>query len=147
MALVGDKNAARKLAKEVNVPTVPGSEGLSKAKPMPMSLAHEWDFRAHQGIGGRGRTRYARAVNDCLARRVAAAQAEAQAALERRHLPGEIQRASRMWKCKCWPTRTATRSISGERDCTMQRRHQKLIEGKSAPSLPNETRTAMCEAP
>ena len=45
MALVGDKNAARRLAQQVGVPTVPGSEGLVEGEADAVSLAHSWAFR------------------------------------------------------------------------------------------------------
>jgi len=149
MALVGDKNAARKLAKEVNVPTVPGSEGLVKNEAQAISLAHQLGFpvliKASAGGGGRGMRV---AVND-LALRAALqqAQAEAQAAfgnddiyLEKyiehpRHVEVQVLADQHGNVVHLW-----------ERDCTMQRRHQKLIEETPAPSLPKETRTAMCEA-
>ena len=44
MALVGDKNAARRLAKEVDVPTVPGSEGLVESEAQAVTLAHQLGF-------------------------------------------------------------------------------------------------------
>jgi acetyl-CoA carboxylase, biotin carboxylase subunit len=149
MALVGDKNAARKLAKEVGVPTVPGSEGLIENEAQAISLAHQFGFpvliKASAGGGGRGMRV---AVND-LALRAALqqAQAEAQAAfgnsdiyLEKyvehpRHVEVQVLADTHGNVVHLW-----------ERDCSMQRRHQKLIEESPAPSLPKETRTAMCEA-
>ena len=82
MALVGDKNAARKLAKEVNVPTVPGSEGLVESEAQAVSLAHQFGFpvliKASAGGGGRGMRV---ALNDlALKAAIQQAQAEAQAA-------------------------------------------------------------------
>ena len=57
MALVGDKNAARKLAKQVGVPTVPGSDGLVESEAHAISLAHQLGFpviiKASAGGGGR----------------------------------------------------------------------------------------------
>ena len=57
MALVGDKNAARRLAKEVHVPTVPGSEGLVENESHAVTLAHQLGFpvliKASAGGGGR----------------------------------------------------------------------------------------------
>jgi acetyl-CoA carboxylase biotin carboxylase subunit len=149
MALVGDKNVARRLAKEVEVPTVPGSDGLVESEAQAISLAHKLGFpvliKAAAGGGGRGMRV---AVND-LALRTALqqAQAEAQAAfgnseiyLEKyiehpRHVEVQILADNHGNVVHLW-----------ERDCTMQRRHQKLIEESPAPSLPNETRAAMCAA-
>ena len=45
MARVGDKNAARRLAKQVDVPTVPGSEGLVDGEAHAVALAHQSAFR------------------------------------------------------------------------------------------------------
>jgi acetyl-CoA carboxylase, biotin carboxylase subunit len=149
MALVGDKNAARKLAKEIEVPTVPGSEGLVENEAQAISLAHKIGFpvliKASAGGGGRGMRV---AVNDLALRAaLSQAQAEAQAAfgngdvyLEKyiehpRHVEVQILADMHGNVVHLW-----------ERDCTMQRRHQKLIEESPAPSLPSETRTAMCEA-
>ena len=61
MAMLGDKNAARKLAREANVPTVPGSEGLieSEAQAVAVGPADRLSG-ADQGVGRRRRTRHAR---------------------------------------------------------------------------------------
>ncbi|MGD0515909.1 MAG: biotin carboxylase N-terminal domain-containing protein, partial [Thermoguttaceae bacterium] len=149
MALVGDKNAARKLAKEIGVPTVPGSDGLVENEAHALSLAHQLGFpvliKASAGGGGRGMRV---AVNDLALRAsLQQAQAEAQAAfgnsdiyLEKyiehpRHVEVQVLADTHGNVVHLW-----------ERDCTMQRRHQKLIEESPAPSLPKETRAAMCEA-
>ena len=149
MALVGDKNAARKLAKEVDVPTVPGSEGLVEGEAQAISLAHQLGFpvliKASAGGGGRGMRV---ALNDlALKAAIQQAQAEAEAAfgnadiyLEKyvehpRHVEVQVLADHHGNVVHLW-----------ERDCTMQRRHQKLIEESPAPRLDPNTRTAMCDA-
>jgi len=149
MALLGDKNAARRLAHEVGVPTVPGSEGLVESEADALALAHRLGFpvliKASAGGGGRG-MRVAR--NDlALKAALQQAQAEAQAAfgnadiyLEKyveqpRHVEVQVLADHHGNAVHLW-----------ERDCSMQRRHQKLIEESPAPLVPGETRTAMCEA-
>jgi acetyl-CoA carboxylase, biotin carboxylase subunit len=149
MALVGDKNAARRLAKEVGVPTVPGSEGLVEGEGQAVSLAHKLGFpvliKAAAGGGGRGMRV---ALNDlALKAAIQQAQAEAEAAfgnadiyLEKyvehpRHVEVQVLADNHGNVVHLW-----------ERDCTMQRRHQKLIEESPAPRLDPKTRTAMCDA-
>jgi acetyl-CoA carboxylase, biotin carboxylase subunit len=149
MALVGDKNAARKLAKQVNVPTVPGSEGLVESEAQAVELAHQFGFpvliKASAGGGGRGMRV---ALNDlALKAAIQQAQAEAQAAfgnadiyLEKyvehpRHVEVQVIADNHGNVVHLW-----------ERDCTMQRRHQKLIEESPGPKLDPKTRTAMCDA-
>ncbi len=149
MALVGDKNAARRLAKEVNVPTVPGSEGLVEDEAQAVSLAHELGFpvliKASAGGGGRGMRV---ALNDlALKAAIQQAQAEAEAAfgnadiyLEKyvehpRHIEVQIIADNHGGAVHLF-----------ERDCTMQRRHQKLVEESPAPRLDAETRQEMCDA-
>jgi acetyl-CoA carboxylase biotin carboxylase subunit len=148
MALVGDKNAARRLAKEINVPTVPGSEGLVEGEAAAISLAHKLGFpvliKAAAGGGGRGMRV---ALNDlALKSAIQQAQAEAHAAfgnadiyLEKyvehpRHVEVQVLADTHGNVVHLW-----------ERDCTMQRRHQKLIEESPAPQLDVKTRTAMCD--
>jgi acetyl-CoA carboxylase, biotin carboxylase subunit len=149
MALVGDKNAARKLAKEVEVPTVPGSEGLVESEAQALSLAHMLGFpvliKAAAGGGGRGMRV---ALNDlALKAAIQQAQAEAEAAfgnaeiyLEKyvehpRHVEVQVLADNHGNVVHLW-----------ERDCTMQRRHQKLVEESPAPQLDPNTRTTMCDA-
>ncbi|MBN2473780.1 MAG: acetyl-CoA carboxylase biotin carboxylase subunit [Pirellulales bacterium] len=149
MSLVGDKNAARRLAAESKVPTVPGSEGLVGSEAQAVSLAHELGFpvliKAAAGGGGRGMRV---ALNDlALKSALQQAQAEAEAAfgnadiyLEKyvehpRHVEVQVLADLDGNVVHLW-----------ERDCTMQRRHQKLIEESPAPHLDRKTRSAMCEA-
>ncbi len=149
MALVGDKNAARKLAKEVNVPTVPGSDGLVEDEAHAVTLAHQLGFpiliKASAGGGGRGMRV---ALNDlALKAAIQQAQAEAEAAfgnadiyLEKyvehpRHVEVQVLADNHGNVVHLW-----------ERDCTMQRRHQKLIEESPGPKLDPLTRKAMCDA-
>jgi acetyl-CoA carboxylase, biotin carboxylase subunit len=149
MQLLGDKNAARRLAKEAGVPTVPGSEGLVETEAQALAIAHEIGFpvliKASAGGGGRGMRV---ALNDlALKSALQQARAEADAAfgngalyLEKyvehpRHVEVQILGDHHGNVVHLW-----------ERDCTMQRRHQKLIEESPAPRLPDETRRAMCEA-
>jgi len=149
MALVGDKNAARRVAAEANVPTVPGSDGLVQSEAEAVSLAHQIGFpvliKASAGGGGRGMRV---ALNDlALKAALQQARAEAEAAfgnadvyLEKyiehpRHVEVQVLADQHGNVVHLW-----------ERDCTMQRRHQKLVEESPAPRLEESTRTAMCEA-
>ncbi len=149
MALVGDKNAARKLARQSDVPVVPGSDDLIESEAQAISLANEFGFpvliKASGGGGGRGMRV---AVNDLALRSaLQQAQAEAEAAFGN----GDIY----IEKYIEHPRHVEVQVIADlhgnvvhlwERDCTMQRRHQKLIEESPAPHLKKETRKAMCEA-
>ncbi|MHC4177367.1 MAG: acetyl-CoA carboxylase biotin carboxylase subunit [Planctomycetota bacterium] len=149
MALVGDKNAGRRLASEANVPVVPGSEGLVDDEAHAISVAHQIGFpvliKASAGGGGRGMRV---AVND-LALRAGFQQARAEA--EAAFGNGEVY----LEKYVEHPRHVEVQILADlhgnvvhlwERDCTMQRRHQKLIEESPAPQLGPENRTAMCEA-
>ena len=149
MALVGDKNAARSLAQEVGVPTVPGSDGLVADEAEALAVAHQIGFpvliKASAGGGGRG-MRVA-LHDDALKTALQQAQAEADAAfgnadiyLERyvehpRHVEVQILADTHGNVVHLW-----------ERDCTMQRRHQKLIEESPAPHLEDSARRDMCRA-
>ena len=149
MALLGDKNAARRIAREAGVPTVPGSEGLVQSEAEAVALARQIGFpvliKAAAGGGGRGMRV---ALNDLALRSaLAQAQAEAEAAfgnadiyLEKyvehpRHVEVQVLADLHGNAVHLW-----------ERDCSTQRRHQKLIEESPAPNLPEATRSAMCEA-
>ena len=149
MQQLGDKNTARALAQAAGVPTVPGSEGLLANEEDALKTAKKIGFpvliKATAGGGGRG-MRVARDPDE-LRTMLEQARQEALAAfgnggvyLEKfidrpRHV--EVQfivdthgNAVHLW----------------ERDCSTQRRHQKLIEESPSPVLAAETRKAMCEA-
>ncbi|MCR4412514.1 MAG: acetyl-CoA carboxylase biotin carboxylase subunit [Thermoguttaceae bacterium] len=149
MALVGDKNAARRLAKEVGVPTVPGSDGLVNDPDEALAVARKIGYpvlvKAAAGGGGRGM----RVALDDDALRAALKQAELEADaafgsgdlyLEKyvehpRHVEVQILGDTHGNMVHLW-----------ERDCTMQRRHQKLIEESPAPRLSDKVRQAICES-
>ncbi|NQT36602.1 MAG: acetyl-CoA carboxylase biotin carboxylase subunit, partial [Planctomycetes bacterium] len=149
MAMLGNKNVARGLAREAGVPTVPGSEGLIDGETQAVAIAREIGFpvliKASAGGGGRGMRV---ALNDlALKSALQQAQAEAEAAfgnsdiyIEKyvehpRHVEVQVIADHHGNVVHLW-----------ERDCTIQRRHQKLIEESPAPCLDGQTRQAMCDA-
>lgn len=149
MDMLGDKNRAREIARQADVPVVPGSDGLIVDENEAIRIAHEIGFpvliKATAGGGGKGMRV---AANDLVLKTaLTQAQNEAQAAfgndgvylekyVERpRHIEVQIIADHHGNVVHLW-----------ERECSVQRRHQKLIEESPAPNLPEETRTAMCEA-
>jgi acetyl-CoA carboxylase, biotin carboxylase subunit len=138
--LMGDKVSAKKAMIEAGVPVVPGSPGALPDDPQEIQrIAREIGYpviiKAAGGGGGRGmRVVYTEAA---LLNAVAMTKSEAQAAFNNpevymekflenpRHI--EIQVLADGGRNAIW---------LGERDCSMQRRHQKIIEEAPAPGIP-----------
>ena len=149
MSRLGDKNQARRLARDANVPVVPGSDGLIQNEGEAVRLAHQIGFpvliKATAGGGGRGMRVAANDLSLKSALQQAAAEAEAAFGNAGIYLERYIER----------PRHVEVQFIADqhgnvvhlwERDCSVQRRHQKLIEESPSPALPDATRAAMCEA-
>jgi len=149
MDLLGDKNRARDIARKAKVPVVPGSDGLLSDEDEALKVAHDIGFpvlvKATAGGGGKGMRV---AANDLVLKTaIQQAQSEAKAAfgndgvylekyVERpRHVEVQVLADLHGNVVHLW-----------ERECSTQRRHQKLIEESPAPNLPQETREAMCKA-
>ena len=149
MERVGDKNSARALAREAGVPTVPGSNGLVANEQEAVTIAREIGFpvllKATAGGGGKGMRV---AANDLsLASAWQQASAEAQAAFGNAgiYIERYIERPRHV-EIQILGDQHGTIVHLWERDCSTQRRHQKLIEESPSPRLPPEIRTKMCEA-
>jgi len=149
MEKLGDKNTARDMARAADVPVVPGSDGLLETEEQAVAVAQEIGFpvliKATAGGGGKGM----RVAANELVLKTALTQAktEAEAAFGNAgvYLEKYIER----------PRHVEVQMLSDhhgnvvhlyERDCSTQRRHQKLIEESPAPNLPLEAREAMCAA-
>jgi acetyl-CoA carboxylase biotin carboxylase subunit len=149
MQLLGDKVRARKLAQEARVHIVPGSDGAIEEEFEALKLANKMGYpvmiKAAAGGGGRGM----RIAHNDISFRAAfgAARAEADAAF------GD----SRVYleKCIVEPRHVEVQVIADkegnalhfyERDCTIQRRHQKMIEESPCPVLDERDREELCKA-
>ncbi|WP_264535352.1 acetyl-CoA carboxylase biotin carboxylase subunit [Flavobacterium sp. N1736] len=146
---MGDKASAKATMKAAGVPCVPGSEGLLESFEQTQKLAKEFGYpvmlKATAGGGGKGM----RAVwkEEELLKAWESARQEAAAAFgndgmymeklieEPRHI--EIQIVGDSYGKACHLS---------ERDCSVQRRHQKLTEETPSPFMTDELRTAMGEA-
>lgn len=146
MLAMGDKATAKATMQKVKVPTVPGSEGLLSSQDEAAKLAAEIGYpviiKATAGGGGRG-MRLVRTPNE-LGKMFLAAQGEAEASfgnpgvyLEKfvenpRHIEFQILADSH-----------GNVVHLGERDCSIQRRHQKLLEEAPSAALDETLRQQM----
>ena len=149
MSRLGDKNEARRLAREANVPVVPGSDGLIQNEEEAVRVAHQIGFpvliKATAGGGGKGMRV---ASNDLVLKTaIQQASAEAQAAFGNAgiYLERYIERPRHI-EVQILADRHGNAVHLWERDCSIQRRHQKLIEESPAGNLSEQTRSAICEA-
>jgi len=149
MQLLGDKVRARGLARQARVPIVPGSDGAMENESEALGLANDMGYpviiKATAGGGGRGM----RVVHNDISLRSAfnAARAEAEIAfgngsvylekyiVEPRHVEVQVMADDKGNALHFF-----------ERDCSVQRRHQKMIEESPCPVLDKRTREELCEA-
>jgi acetyl-CoA carboxylase, biotin carboxylase subunit len=149
MRLLGNKNEARKLAQRANVPIVPGSEGLVEDEAEAVRLAESIGYpvliKAAAGGGGRG-MRVARTPISLQAGLKAASQ-EAKSAFKDGsvYLEKYIEQPRHV-EVQILADRHGSTLHLWERDCSLQRRHQKLIEESPAPHLPAKVREEICAA-
>jgi acetyl-CoA carboxylase biotin carboxylase subunit len=146
---MGLKTEAKKIAAAAKVPCVPGSDGVVSSDSQAMTLARSIGYpvliKAAAGGGGKG-MRICR-DESTLANALQTARTEAEAAFKNssvylekfidrpRHVEVQILADSHGEVVSCW-----------DRDCTLQRRHQKLVEESPAPTLPLKVRTRLSEA-
>ena len=146
---MGDKSRARQKMNEVGVPTIPGSDSVISDVDEAMELAKEIGFplmiKASAGGGGKGM----RIVEDPerFVNLFAAAQAEAKASFsdDGVYLERCIQH-SRHVEIQVFGDAKGRVVHLGERECSIQRRHQKLVEEAPSPALSPELRQEMGEA-
>lgn len=147
ISLMGDKARARDVMKKRGIPVMPGSEGLVSKEDEALEIAGKIGYpviiKASAGGGGRGM----RVVNKAedLVSAYNIAQGEAAAAfgdggvyiekyfLEPRHIEVQIMGDNK-----------GHILYLGERDCSIQRRHQKLIEESPSPVIDEVLRREMC---
>ncbi|WP_261624314.1 acetyl-CoA carboxylase biotin carboxylase subunit [Nesterenkonia marinintestina] len=143
--LMGDKAAARRAAEEAGVPILPGSDGLVDDKSQAHDVAEQVGFplmiKAAAGGGGRG-IRVVREASD-FDGALDQVRTEAQASFgdSRFYIERFVERARHVEVQILGDGNTAIHL--GDRDCSMQRRSQKVLEEAPAPKLPDDIREQM----
>jgi acetyl-CoA carboxylase, biotin carboxylase subunit len=146
--LMGDKATARQTMRAAGLPVIPGSDGTLRSIDEAYDLAREIGYpvllKAVAGGGGRGM----RLVQDEaeLVRAYPTARAEAEAAFGQGDLYMErYLTGMRHVEVQVLADEHGHAIHLGERDCSIQRRHQKIVEEGPSPAVAGELRAAMGE--
>ena len=149
LELLGDKTAARRLAASAGVPVLHGTENpvksLAEAQKIALEIGYPVIVKAAMGGGGRGM----RVVHEAaqLDARLEEAQGEARSAFGdasvflEKYLP-----RARHLEVQILADHHGNLLHLYERDCSIQRRHQKVVEVAPAANLPTGVRRELCEA-
>ena len=147
MRRLGNKVAARNLAVEIGVPVVPATEPLPDDMAVIAKMADEIGYplmlKASWGGGGRGMRAIGKAED--LAREVTEAKREAKAAFGKDEVYVEklVERARHVEVQVLGDTHGNAVHLF-ERDCSIQRRNQKVVERAPAPCLSDAQRAELC---
>ncbi len=146
---MGLKNSAKALMEKAGVPVVPGYHGDMQEPKFLKQKAYEIGYpvliKAVAGGGGKGMRRVDRHADFDAA--LAAAMREAKAAFgDERVLIEKYVNAPRHIEMQVFADRHGNAIHLNERDCSLQRRHQKVIEEAPAPGMSAQLRAAMGEA-
>ncbi|MBF6604937.1 MAG: hypothetical protein IVW53_05070 [Chloroflexi bacterium] len=148
---MGDKAAARQLAASLEIPTIPGYDGPDQTDPALTAAAERIGapiiVKPAAGGGGKGM----RVVRDLgaadLGAEFSAARRAALAAFgDDRLILERLVGDARHVEVQVLFDAAGEGVTLGERDCSLQRRHQKILEEAPAPGLPRATRRALAEA-
>ena len=146
---MGLKDEAKRLMAEAGVPVVPGYDGADQSPDLLAKKAADIGFpvliKARAGGGGKGMRKVE--TEEAFADLLMSAVREATAAFGDGHVIIEKYiTAPRHIEVQVLSDRQGTHLHLFERDCSVQRRHQKIIEEAPAPDMPDEVRSAMTDA-
>ncbi len=149
ISTMGDKVAAREAARRSDVPLLPGSEGTvtdpEEALRLAEAIGYPLVVKACFGGGGRGMRVVSEAAGLKAALEEAAREANAAFGRAEVYLERYVSRARHV-EVQVLGDAHGNVIHLGDRDCSVQRRHQKLIEEAPAPTLPATLRAALAEA-
>ena len=148
MELMADKSKAKEVMKKAGIPVVPGSDGaiedIEEAKEIAKKIGYPIILKAASGGGGRGM----RVVEDesYIENAFLAAKSEAESAFGdgRIYIEKYIEKPRHV-EVQILGDKHGNVIHLGERDCSLQRRHQKLIEESPATILDEKTRAKLHE--
>jgi acetyl-CoA carboxylase biotin carboxylase subunit len=147
--LMGDKIEARRAVQTVKVPVVPGSDGAVTEEEEGLRVAKEIGFpvivKAAAGGGGRGMKIVHSPASFINAFLTAQSEALSAFGVPDVYVEKYFDNARHV-EVQVMGDRHGNVIHLGDRDCSIQRRHQKLIEESPAPALPGRVRTRMWKA-
>jgi acetyl-CoA carboxylase biotin carboxylase subunit len=146
---MGDKSTARRTMKEANVPVVPGSEAEVEDEEEAIETAERIGYpimiKASAGGGGKGMRIAHNKASLISGFRMARTEAGAAFGNNSVYLEKYIDRARHI-EVQILADKFGNTIHLRERECSIQRRHQKLIEETPSPALDSKLRRRMCEA-
>jgi acetyl-CoA carboxylase, biotin carboxylase subunit len=146
--MMGDKLEARKIAREAGVPLVPGSDHAKnpqEAARLAEQVGYPLLLKASAGGGGRGIKLVWNAGEVENTFRTAAAEARAAFGNDTLYIEKYVGNARHI-EVQILGDEHGNVIHLGERDCSLQRRHQKIIEEAPAYAVPPEVRAKICNA-
>jgi len=149
ISAMGNKSFAKDTMKKNGVPVIPGSDGVLKNEEEGKKLAHEIGFpviiKASAGGGGKGMRVVSEEKDFDKAYQMAKTEAESAFGNADIYLEKYVENPRHV-EIQIMGDAFGNVYHYGERDCSVQRRHQKLIEESPSPAIDAETRSKMGEA-
>ena len=147
--IMGDKSVARETVRKANVPTVPGSDGPIESEAAAVKIARKIGYpiiiKAVAGGGGRGMRIAHNDVSFAKEYHIARAEAEKTFGNGSVYIEKFVQNPRHI-EFQILADSHGKVLHLGERDCSVQRRHQKLIEESPSPFLTSDLRKRMGKA-